>query len=137
MSAEQTTERPADGAGLWLSGLAGLAIALLVSQISGQPVPWSAGLYYWLGWPLMCVVVALVTWRYPSRAWRWPMAMVIGQVFAVILAGQGDMAPVALIYATLLSVPQFLVAGRLSARWLAQQPTHPQHGNDEAEKDTE
>ncbi|MGM0631867.1 MAG: hypothetical protein ACQETO_01700 [Pseudomonadota bacterium] len=137
MSHELATRVPGDGAGLWLSGIAGLVIALLVSQMVGEPVPWTAGLYYWLGWPLMCAVVALVTWKYPLRAWRWPMAMVVGQVFAVILGGEGDMAPIALIYATLLSVPQFLVASLLSARWLAQQQTAPRDGDNDPEEDAE
>jgi len=60
-----------------------------------------------------------VTWRYPVRAWRWVMTMAVGQVFAVILSGAGNMAPVALIYAILLSVPQFTVASLVSARRLA------------------
>lgn len=135
MSVDQTTRLPGDGAGLWLSGIAGLVIALLISQMAAQPVPWTAGLYYWLGWPLMCAVVALVTWKYPLRAWRWPMAMVVGQVFAVILGGEGDMAPVALIYATLLSVPQFLVASMLSTRWLAERQPHSQREDNDPQED--
>jgi len=43
----------------------------------------------------------------------------VGQVFAVILSGAGNMAPVARIYAILLSVPQFTVASLVSARRLA------------------
>ncbi|MEX1198972.1 MAG: hypothetical protein WEB57_14070 [Pseudohongiellaceae bacterium] len=129
------TRLPGDGAGLWLSGIAGLLIALLVGSLAEQAVPWTSGFYYWLGWPLMCAVVALVTWRYPLRAWRWAMAMAVGQVFAVILSGAGDMAPIALIYAVFLSVPQFIVASVLSSRRLAQLSSVPQDGNDQSDED--
>lgn len=116
MSESTATERHRDNAGLWLAGLAGLAVALLISTLSERPVPWSGSLYYGLGWPLLCAVTALISWRFPVRAWRWPMSMAVGQVFAVILTGAGNMAPVALIYVILLSVPQFTVAALVSAR---------------------
>lgn len=135
MSGETATRQPGDGAGLWLSGIAGLLIALLVSSLAGQAVPWTAALYYWLGWPLMCTVVALVTWRYPLRSWRWAMSMAVGQVFAVIVAGAGDLAPIALIYAILLSVPQFIVASLLSSRRLAQHSPVPRDDSEESDED--
>lgn len=129
------TRQPGDTVGFWVSGIAGLVIALLVGSLADQAVPWTAGLYYWLGWPLMCAVVALVTWRYPLRAWRWAMTMAVGQVFAVILSGAGDLAPIALIYAILLSVPQFIVASVLSSRRLAQHSPVPQDGSDDSDED--
>lgn len=129
------TRQPGDTAGFWLSGIAGLLIALLVSSLADQAVPWTAGLYYWLGWPLMCAVVALVTWWYPLRAWRWALTMAVGQVFAVILSGAGDLAPIALIYATLLSVPQFIVASMMSSRRLAQHSAVPRDDSDESDED--
>lgn len=108
-----------DAAGHWLAGVAGLSIALLIAMTAQAPVPWSSAAYYWLGWPLMWVAIGLVSRHYPERAWRWPLSMAVGQVFAVILMGQGNLAPVALIYAILLSVPQFIVANLVSTRVLA------------------
>lgn len=136
MTDEPVTHGAGDSAGLWLSGVAGLLVALLISALVDRPVPWSAGIYYWLGWPLMCTVVALVTWRYPVRAWRWVMTMAVGQVFAVILSGAGDMAPVALIYAIFLSVPQFVIASLVSARRLAQRQPVPRHDDDTSDEDS-
>lgn len=129
------TRQPGDAVGFWVSGIAGLLIALLIGSLADQAVPWTAGLYYWLGWPLMCAVVALVTWRYPLRSWRWVMTMAVGQVFAVILAGAGDMAPIALIYAIFLSVPQFIVASVLSSRRLTQSSPTPRGDSDESDED--
>lgn len=135
MTGVSGTRQPGDTAGFWLSGIAGLAIALLISSMDDRAVPWTVGAYYWLGWPLMCMVVALVTWRYPLRAWRWAMTMAVGQVFAVILSGAGDLAPVALIYAILLSVPQFIIASTLSSRRLAQHSSVPGDGSDDSDED--
>lgn len=118
MSKTAAPEKP-DAVGHWLSGAGGLSIALLIANLAEQPVPWSANSYYWLGWPLMWLVTGLVTRQYPHRAWRWPLSMAVGQVFAVILMGAGNVAPVALIYAILLSVPQFIIASAVSARMLA------------------
>lgn len=134
MTESTATGQRGDNAGLWLAGSAGLAVAVLVSSLSDRPIPWSGSLYYSLGWPLLCVVTALISWRLPVRAWRWPMSMAVGQVFAVILTGAGNMAPVALIYAILLSVPQFTVAALVSARRQAAEHAHDaQHETQEKE----
>ncbi len=99
----------------WLAGIAGLLVALTVAGLEGTPAPWSVFSYYWLGWPLMCVLVYLIARVFPRRPWRWTMSMAVGQVFAVILLGNGNLAPVAMIYTVVLSVPQF-AAGAAGAR---------------------
>lgn len=112
-----------DHMGHWLAGGAGLLVSLAIAQtgaLAGQPeaMPWAAYHYYWLGWPLMCLAIYLITRRHPYRAWRWPLSMAVGQVFGVILLGGGSLVPVALVYCLLLSIPQFVVANRTSLKML-------------------
>lgn len=107
-----------DHIGHWVAGGVGLVISLGLVTATGMPVPWAAYSYYWLGWPLMCGAIFLITRFYPYRAWRWPLSMAVGQVFGVILTGTGSLVPVALAYAVLLSVPQFTVANITSRRQL-------------------
>lgn len=99
-----------------LAGLAGALIYILIVNVGGSPVAWSTAAYYWLGWPLMCVVIWLITNKNPQRSWRWPVSMMLGQVFASILYGNGAMIPIAVIFVTVLSIPQFLIANWVSKK---------------------
>lgn len=94
---------------------AGFIIATGVALAADIPVAWATPLYFMVGWPLMCVVIYLLARAYPLRAWRWTLSMMLGQVFSSIFFGGGALVPVAIIYVTLLSVPQFY-AGSLGSR---------------------
>jgi hypothetical protein len=103
------------------AGTAGFVIATGVALASGQSlisevtVAWASPLYFVFGWPLMCLVIYVMARAYPVRAWRWTLSMMLGQVFSSIFFGAGAMLPVAMVYVTLLSVPQFYV-GSLASR---------------------
>ena len=76
----------------------------------------------------MCAVIYLLARAYPVRAWRWTLSMMLGQVFSSIFFGGGAMLPVAMVYVTLLSLPQFY-AGTLGSRAgfkrMSADQTHP------------
>jgi hypothetical protein len=97
------------------AGAAGFMIATGVALASGQSlisevtVAWASPLYFIFGWPLMCLVIYVMARAYPVRAWRWTLSMMLGQVFSSIFFGAGAMLPIAMVYVTLLSVPQFYV----------------------------
>lgn len=97
------------------AGAAGFVIATGVALASGQSlisevtVAWASPIYFIFGWPLMCLVIYVMARAYPVRAWRWTLSMMLGQVFSSIFFGAGAMLPVAMVYVTLLSVPQFYV----------------------------
>ncbi|MDP2283045.1 MAG: hypothetical protein Q8L06_02825 [Pseudohongiella sp.] len=93
----------------------GVSLASGVSLTSEVPVAWASIGYYIFGLPLMCLVIYLLARAYPVRAWRWTLSMMLGQVFSSIFFGAGHMLPVAMIYVTVLSVPQFYV-GTLGAK---------------------
>ena len=104
-----------------VAGAAGFMVATGVALASGQSlasevtVAWASPLYFVFGWPLMCLVIYVMARAYPVRAWRWTLSMMLGQVFSSIFFGAGAMLPVAMVYVTLLSVPQFYV-GSLGSR---------------------
>jgi hypothetical protein len=104
-----------------VAGAAGFIVATGVALASGQSlasevtVAWASPLYFVVGWPLMCLVIYVMARAYPVRAWRWTLSMMLGQVFSSIFFGAGAMLPVAMVYVTLLSVPQFYV-GSLASR---------------------
>ncbi|HLT63252.1 MAG TPA: hypothetical protein VKZ92_01905 [Pseudohongiella sp.] len=111
---------------------AGFIIATGVALASGIPAAWASPMYFWLGWPLMCLVIYLLARAYPERPWRWTISMMLGQVFSSIFFGGGPMVPVAMLYVTLLSIPQFF-AGSMGARaGLARQAQQagPESGSD-------
>lgn len=97
------------------AGAAGFIIATGVALVSGIPAAWATPVYFIFGWPLMCLVIYLLARAYPERPWRWTLSMMLGQVFSSIFFGGGALLPVAMVYVTLLSIPQFYV-GSLGAK---------------------
>lgn len=96
-----------------MAGLVGLVGYILAASLSGVAVAWASPWYYVLGWPFFCLATAWLSRRCPERSWRWPLSMMLGQVFASILYGN-TLFPVAMLFVTLLSLPQFLVASYMS-----------------------
>lgn len=94
-----------------VSFIAGLAICLGVTFVSGRKEAWDSPLYFTLGVPLMCAVVAVLAYRFPQRAWRWALSMAIGQSVAMVLGGgSASLWPLAIIAMTVVSLPQFIAA---------------------------
>jgi len=117
-----------------VAGAAGFIVATGVALASGQSlasevtVAWASPLYFVVGWPLMCLVIYVMARAYPVRAWRWTLSMMLGQIFSSIFFGAGAMVPVAMVYVTLLSVPQFYV-GSLASRAGLKRLEHINPGN--------
>lgn len=96
-----------------MAGVVGLAGYMLVASLANVSVAWATPWYYLLGWPVFCLGTVWLTRQCPERSWRWPLSMMLGQVFASILYGN-TLFPVAMIFVTVLSIPQFVVASYLS-----------------------
>lgn len=104
-----------DGLAHIVAAATGLMVTLTITVTNDVPIAWASTTYFVLGIPVMCMVVYLLSRAYPVRVWRWPLSMMLGQVFSAILYGQGALVPVAMAYVTLLSILQFVV-GALGAR---------------------
>jgi uncharacterized membrane protein HdeD (DUF308 family) len=102
------------------SAIIGAVVYILIASVTANPVAWSSVSYFALGWPLMCAGAWLVARSFPLRSWRWPVSMMLGQIFASILYGNGALIPVAIAYVTVLSIPQFVVVAITSKAILRQ-----------------
>ena len=98
---------------------AGLGICLAIGFISGRREPWDSSLYFTLGIPLMCAVIAWLACLYPVRAWRWTLSMALGQSLALAMGGGSlSLWPLAIVAMIVVSLPQFLtgvIASRVGA----------------------
>ncbi len=98
----------------------GFAVCFAIAQATGRREAWDAGEYFSIGIPLMCVIVFVLGWHWPRRAWRWALAMAVGQAAALAVGGNSlSLWPLAIIAMTVVSLPQFvtgLIAARLSLR---------------------
>jgi hypothetical protein len=103
-----------------LAAISGFAVCFAIAQATGRREAWDATEYFTLGIPLMCLIVFALGWLWPRRAWRWTLAMAVGQAAALAVGGNSlTLWPLAIIAMTVVSVPQFvagLIAARLSSR---------------------
>lgn len=96
--------------------LVGLVISFAITKITGRKEAWDSGAYFSVGIPLMVLVIFVLSYKFPDRAWRWTLAMALGQSLAMVFAGGSlNLWPLSIIAMTIYSIPQFLV-GSLAAK---------------------
>jgi hypothetical protein len=98
--------------------IGGLATCYAVAEISNKSEAWDSGVYYNFGIPIMCLLVFAISWFYPKSAWRWTVAMMLGQAIAIGVTNTDaswNLWPLSLIAFAVLSIPQFIV-GFIAAR---------------------
>jgi hypothetical protein len=99
-----------------MSFFAGLTVNLSIAISAGRTEAWDSNVYYWLGIPLLSLIVFFISRQFPQRAWRWTISMAMGQVFSTVLAGADSaLGPIAMVFIIIISVPQF-IAGAAGAR---------------------
>ncbi len=103
-----------------VSFVAGLAVCLSITLVSGRKEAWDAPVYFSIGVPVMCVVIFAISYRFPRRTWRWALGMAVGQSVAIMMGGgSASLWPLAIIAMTVVSLPQFVVAmiaGRIAKK---------------------
>jgi hypothetical protein len=98
------------------AALSGLVVCLAISITTGRREAWDSGVYFAIGIPLMCVLIAAISYLFPIRAWRWTLSMAVGQSAAIALGdGSFSLWPLSIIAMTVLSLPQ-LAVGSLASR---------------------
>ena len=99
----------------WLALAAGTLVCTGLARYSGDSVAWASQLYYLLGIPLLCVAVALISYRYPRHAGRWTAWMALGQCLSALFTGAGFAGVLqGILFMMVLSLPQFITAIWLS-----------------------
>ena len=102
------------------SALAGLGVCLAITIVTGRKEAWDSGVYFFVGIPIMCALIFVISYRFPTHAWRWTLSMAVGQSLAIAsAAGSLNLWPLSIVAMTVVSIPQFItgfVASLLSTR---------------------
>lgn len=102
----------------WLYAMAlvvGIAVWVVVSQVSQRREAWDSQWYFIVGVPVMCVVSAMLGFVEPNRPWRWGAAPLAGQfVWMLVTPGPGNLLPLGIVVFGILAIPSMLTA-RLGA----------------------
>jgi len=84
----------------------GLAVWISISKISGSAEAWDSPLYFAYGIPGGMVAMGVIGYIWPSRPWRWPLAMTVAQAsLAIAQNPTANMLPLGLIAFGLLAIP--------------------------------
>ena len=103
----------------------GLAVAvwLVPWLLLGRREAWDDSSYFLVSIPLMTLAAGYAGYRARTRAWRWPLALILGQAAAaLVLQGFGNLLPLGIIVFVILGVPMMVGAfigarfGRRNAR---------------------
>ena len=103
-----------------LSFAGGLATCLAITLISGRKEAWDSSLYFVAGIPVMCAIAFAIAYAFPTKPWRWALAIAVGQSIAMLLGGGSlSLWPLAIVGMAVLSLPQLaaaIVGGKVSRR---------------------
>ena len=76
---------------------------------------WDLDAYLYLGIPIMAIAVAAAAFHSPERAWRWPLWLVAGHQFGMLLVGLGMQSALSLFILTLILAVMLAAAFALPA----------------------
>ena len=98
----------------WLIGIAaatGVAVWVVLSEVSHKREAWDSELYFLFGIPVICVVAAGLAYVEPKLPWRWAVLPFAAQaIWMVLTQGIGNMFPLGLIVFAILSIPALIAA---------------------------
>ncbi len=68
---------------------AGALLWLLAGAVGSGREAWSSGFYWVLAYPLSVATAGFLGYRYPERAWRWGLAVILAQAAMHSIAALG------------------------------------------------
>jgi hypothetical protein len=102
------------------SVLSGLGVCVAITIITGRKEAWDSSVYFFVGVPIMCALIFVISYLFPTRAWRWTLSMAVGQSLVIASGGgSSNLWPLSIVAMTVVSIPQFVtgfLASLLSAR---------------------
>ena len=116
MSGQSLKEAPS-GPPYGLAAAAGVVVWVSITLISGRREAWDSALYWRYGMPLLIAASGWLGWRFPARAWRWPLAAFAAQAASLfVIRPGGGLLPLGLLAFLILSLPCVLAA--LLGAWI-------------------
>lgn len=89
----------------------GAAVWLVPWLLLGRKEAWDHSSYFLVSLPLMMAAAGYAGYRARKRAWRWPLALILGQFATLLmLQGFGNLLPLGIIVLVILAVPMMLAA---------------------------
>lgn len=90
----------------------GAALWLAAAVISGSREAWDSSLYWIVAYPLSIGLAAVLGYRFPERAWRWGLAVMLAQaVTLAVTAASFGLLPLGLVLFAVLAMPAVALAG--------------------------
>lgn len=100
-----------------VAGVGGAGIWWATTALSGRREAWDAPVYWFIAYPLTMALAGVLGYRYPVRAWRWGVAVMLGQTAALVVSTRSlGLLPLGLILFGILALPPAAVA-TAAARW--------------------
>jgi hypothetical protein len=94
------------------------AVWLVPWLLLGRKEAWDHSSYFLVSIPLMMAAASYAGYRARRRAWRWPLALILGQFATLlVLQGFGNLLPLGIIVFVILGIPMMVAA--LIGAWLA------------------
>ncbi|HSA89880.1 MAG TPA: hypothetical protein VLF42_08295 [Burkholderiales bacterium] len=100
-----------------LTGGLAVAVWLIPWLLLGGKEAWDHPSYFLVSLPLMTLAAGYAGYQARTRAWRWPLALILGQFATLLLLeGFGNLLPLGIIVLVILAVP--MMAGASIGAWL-------------------
>jgi peptidoglycan/LPS O-acetylase OafA/YrhL len=105
-----------------LAVLIGALLVLALAPFGGERELVDTGIFYVIGVPTGMAAAGVCAWYWPQRAWRYGIAVALGQFLATFaLNGEiGNLFPLTLMFFAVLALPMVVTAGL--AGWLHRRP---------------
>lgn len=93
------------------------AVWLVPWLLLGRQEAWDHWSYFLVSLPLMMAAAGYAGYRARKRAWRWPLALILGQLATLLmLQGFGNLLPLGIIVLVILGAPMMVAAS--AGAWL-------------------
>jgi peptidoglycan/LPS O-acetylase OafA/YrhL len=104
-------DRRSEAAAYLISAVAGAAIWVVTTQISGRREAWDATIYWTAGYPAALAIAGILGALVPRHAWRWGLVLMWAQALALaVYTSSYGALPLGLILFGVLAVPPMSVA---------------------------
>lgn len=89
----------------------GVLLWVATMAVGGRREAWDSRLYWIAAYPLAIALAAWLGYRFPRRAWRWGLAIMLGQaVMLAVTSLEFGMLPLGFIVFAILALPLVAVA---------------------------